>query len=150
MSSIVPEIPFRPVGADFAGWPMPASVPSGMRLELSRAKLLDGKESRFEDWMTMLHDRYEECLATLPQERMAFEATFLNQEADGSWWMYHLQLLGEDSPGLVLNNDLDRAHEAFAIQTKHRGWEELQPKLLLCPPKVRGALIEAALPSAAE
>lgn len=138
------SIPFRPVAADFTGWPMPTSLPTGMKMELSRARLVDGKEARFDDWMQMLHDRYEECLATLPQERMAFEATFLNQEADGSWWMYHLQVMGEDSPGLILNNDLDRAHEAFARETKHRGWEELQPRLFLAPDIVREAMLRAA------
>ena len=139
------EIPFRPVGDDFPGWPMPVSVPEGMRLELSRAKLLDGAEARFEEWMTMLNDRYDECVATLPQERMAFEATFVHREADGSWWMYHLSVLGEDSPGLVLDNDLDRAHLEYAKKTKHRGWEELQPRLFLCPPEVRTAMERAAL-----
>lgn len=122
---------------------MPASVPQGIRLELSRARLLDGEEASFDEWMQMLHDRYDECLATLPQERMAFEATFLNQEADGSWWMYHLQVLGEDSPGLVLNNDLDRAHDAYARRTKHRGWEELEPRLFLVPDSVRAAMVDA-------
>lgn len=140
------RIPFRPVDDDFTGWPMPMSVPSGMRLELSRARLLDGRESRFEEWMQMLHDRYDECLATLPQERMAFEATFLSREADDSWWMYHLQVVSDDSPGLILNNDLDRAHHEFAVGTKHRGWEELQPRLFLAPPSVRAAMIDAARP----
>ncbi|WP_152024698.1 DUF6176 family protein [Tessaracoccus flavescens] len=52
-----------------------------MSLQLSRARLLDGREASFDECMRMLHDRYDECLATLPQEGMAFEATFLNQEA---------------------------------------------------------------------
>ncbi|WP_150460676.1 DUF6176 family protein [Nesterenkonia ebinurensis] len=147
MSHTASEIPFRPTGDDFPGWSMPPSVPPGMRLELSRAKLLEAQESRFEDWMAMLHERYDECVATLTQEKMALEATFLHQEADGSWWMYHLSLMAEDSPGLVLNNDLDRAHHEFATQTKHRGWEELQPRFLLCPPSVRAALEQAAFSS---
>jgi len=137
-------IPFVPVADDFPGWPMPASVPEGVRLELSRARLLDGREAGFDDWMRTLHERYDECLASLPQEKMAFEATFLNQEADGSWWMYHLQMLGADSPGLVLDNDLDHTHHAFAVATKERGWEELRPRLFLAPPAVREAIVEAA------
>lgn len=147
MSEPIPEIPFRPVDDDFGGWPMPPAVPEGMELQLSRARLLDGKESSFDDWMTMLHDRYEECVATLPGERMALEATFLNQEADGSWWMYHLSLAGSDSPGLTLDNDLDREHLEFAKRTKHRGWEELRPRFLLCTPQVRRALEEAIRPT---
>jgi hypothetical protein len=115
-----------------------------MRLELSRAKLISGEEARFEEWMDMLNARYDECVATLPQERMAFESTFLNQEVDGSWWMYHLQLGSEQSPGLVTDNALDRDHEAYARATKEAGWEELQPKFMLCPERVRQAIIDAA------
>lgn len=148
MTGPFPRIPFRPTDETFPGWSMPPSVPEGMRLELSRARLLDGAEASFDDWMTTLHARYDECLATLPGEQMAFEATFLHQEADGSWWMYHMQLLGADSPGLQLDNDLDRTHEAFARRTKERGWEELRPRLLLCPPAVREALVAAARPPA--
>ena len=122
---------------------MPASVPSGMRMELSRARLLDGAEAFFDDWMEMLHDRYDECLATLGREQMAVEATFLNQEADGSWWMYHFQLMGADSPGLIPDNSLDKAHLEFGMKTKHPGWEELQPRFFLAPPAGRGAIEEA-------
>lgn len=115
-----------------------------MRLELSRAKLLSGEEARFEEWMDMLNTRYDECVATLDQERMGFEATFVHQEADGSWWMYHLQLGSQDSPGLVIDNDLDRGHDAYARATKYPGWEELRPMFMLCPETVRGALTDAA------
>lgn len=140
-----PPIPFTPAGPAFPGWDMPASVPQGMRMELSRARLLDGAESSFDDWMEMLHERYEECLATLERELMAVEATFLNQEADGSWWMYHFQLRGHESPGLIPDNSLDLAPLKYAMKTKHAGWEELQPKFFLCPPAVRCAAEAAAL-----
>ena len=60
--------------------------------------------------------------------------------------MYHLQVRGVDSPGLQLDNDLDRTHQAFAIATKHRGWEELQPRLFLAPAQVRDAMVAAARP----
>ncbi|MCC3294744.1 DUF6176 family protein [Arthrobacter sp. zg-Y411] len=114
-----------------------------MRMELSRARLLDGAESSFDDWMEMLHKRYDECLATLERELMAVEATFLNQEADGSWWMYHFQLRGQDSPGLIPDNSLDQAHLAYGMKTKHPGWEELEPRFFLAPPHVR-AVVESA------
>jgi hypothetical protein len=146
MTDATPPIPFHPTPDTFVGWPMPPSVPDGMRLELSRSKLLDGAEGEFENWMAMLHERYDECVATLAAERMAFEATFLNKEADGSWWMYHLQLRHEDSPGLQPDNDLDRAHIEFARRTKQRGWEELKPELLLVPDDVREAIVRSAVP----
>ena len=88
---------------------MPASVPAGMRLELSRARLLPGAQEETERRMQMLHDRYEECLDTLSAERMAFEATFRRTDTDGTEWIYHLSLYGEETSGLDLSNPIDRA-----------------------------------------
>ncbi len=112
---------------------MPPSVPAGMRLELSRARLLPGAQEETERWMAMLHERYEECLDTLSAERMAFEATFRHTDADGTEWIYHLQLSGEGGRGLDLSNPVDAEHHAFAMRCKEPGWEELRPVLLLAP-----------------
>jgi len=112
---------------------MPASVPAGMRLELSRARLLPGAQEETERRMQMLHDRYEECLDTLSAERMAFEATFRRTDTDGTEWIYHLSLYGEETSGLDLSNPIDRAHQEFAMRSKEPGWEELRPVLMLAP-----------------
>ena len=141
MSEPKPFTPFRPVDPEtFAGHPMPASVPDGLRLELSRAKLLDGKEAQLDEWMRMLHDRYEECLVSVAAEHAAFEATFTHTEADGSHWIYHLSLIGENGGGLDTSNPVDAEHEAYARRTKQRGWEELTPKFLLAPRHILEAL----------
>ena len=134
-----PYTPFRP---DFesVGHPMPPTVPQGLSLELSRAKLLDGKEAQLDEWMQMLTDRYDECLATLPNERAAFEATFKHTEADGSVWMYHLAVMGTEGGGLDTSNPVDAAHEDYAKRTKERGWEELQPLFMLAPTHITEAL----------
>ena len=136
-----PHTPFRPVDpTTFAGHRMPASVPAGLRLELSRARLLDGKEAEFDEWMQMLHDRYAECIETLPTERAAFEATFKHVEADGSVWMYHVSVIGENGSGLDTTIPVDAAHEAWARRTKERGWEELEPTFMLAPQHIIDAM----------
>ena len=121
---------------------MPASVPAGMRLELSRARLLPGAQEETERWMQMLHDRYEECLDTLSAERMAFEATFRRTDTDGTEWIYHLSLYGEETSGLDLSNPVDREHYEYAVRCKEPGWEELRPVLMLTPRPIR-PLLEA-------
>ncbi|WP_299950954.1 DUF6176 family protein [uncultured Modestobacter sp.] len=73
--------------ADPAPLAMPPSVPPGMRLELSRARLLPGAQQETDRWMDMLHERYDECLDTLSAERMAFEATFRHTDTDGTEWL---------------------------------------------------------------
>lgn len=127
------NVPFRPVPNDFAGFPMPHSVPPGLKLRLSRAPLLDSDEGKFENWMQMLHHRYDECLAAIPDERAVFEATFTHTEADGSVWMYHLSLIGENGHGLDVSNPIGKDHLEHAMGTKHKGWEELRPHFMLTP-----------------
>lgn len=134
-----PYTPFRP-NFEFVGHPMPPTVPDGLTLELSRARLLDGKEAQLDEWMQMLTDRYEECLATLPRERAAFEATFKHTESDGSVWMYHLAVMGKGGAGLDTSNPVDAAHEDFAKRTKERGWEELTPLFMLGPQPIIDAM----------
>lgn len=50
-------------------WPMPASVPPGLRLELSRARVLPGREHVVDEWMAMLHERDAEIQANVAAER---------------------------------------------------------------------------------
>lgn len=104
-----------------------------MRLELSRARLLPGAAEETQRWMDMLHERYSECQDTLSAERMAFEATFRHSDTDGTEWIYHLSLFGEETAGLDLNNPVDQAHLDYAMRCKEPGWEELKPVLMLAP-----------------
>ena len=140
MTSEIPSIPFQPVPIGFPGFPMPASVPAGLRLELSRSKVIEGQEEEFERWMQMLNDRYDECVDSLAAERAVFEATFRSTEADGSIWIYHLSLVGEDGAGLDESVPVDADHAAFARRVKEPGWQELEPMFMLTPAHLRDAM----------
>ena len=133
MTEKVPFTPFHPESRDFPGHPMPASVPKGMRLELSRAPVVSGKEDEFEEWMAALNDRYGEHEEALSNERQVFEATFKHEEADGQLWIYHLSLMGtaggENDESLPMGAD----HGAYSRRVKQPGWEELTPKFMLTP-----------------
>jgi uncharacterized protein DUF6176 len=54
----------------------PPSIPPGLVVRLSRAKVLPGASAEADRWMAMLNDRLEECVATLDRERMAIEIVF--------------------------------------------------------------------------
>lgn len=127
----------KSVGSPF---PMPPSVPSGMRLELSRGRLLPGAQAETERWMAMLHERHEECLDTLSAERMAFEATFRHTDCDGSEWIFHVSLYGEGTRGLDVANPVDQEHLAYAKRCKEPGWDEMRPVLMLVPRPIRPVL----------
>lgn len=80
---------------------MPPTVPAGLRLELSRSRIIDGYEAEFGEWMQKLNDRYDDSLAAISAERAVFEAIFRHTEGDGSTWIYHLSLVGEDGAALT-------------------------------------------------
>lgn len=111
-----------------------------MRLELSRSRLVEGKENEFDRWMNMLNSRPDELQQSLPAERAVFEATFRNVEADGSTWMYHLSLVGDESGGLDETRAVDAEHAAFSRDVKEPGWEELEPRFMLAPDHILAAM----------
>lgn len=133
-------IPFRPVPRDFPGFAMPSTVPAGLRLELSRAPVVPGREEEVDEWMTMLTDRYDEVMTALPAERAVFEATFRHREADGSTWIYHLALMGENGGGLDETRPAGAAHASYSRRVKQAGWEELEPMFMLAPPHLTAAM----------
>jgi hypothetical protein len=133
MTDEKPFVPFRPTPREFTGFPMPPTVPAGLRLELSRSRIVDGHEAEFDEWMKMLNDRYDESLAAIPAERAVFEATFRHTEGDGTTWIYHLSLVGENGGGLDESHQIGADHAAFSRRVKEPGWEELQPKFMLTP-----------------
>ena len=140
----VDEIPFHPMPRDFDGFQMPSSVPPGMRLELSRAPVVTGKEGELQEWMDTINDRYPEHQEALSNERQIFEATFRNTEADGSTWIYHLSLMGTESARLDTNLALSAEHAAFSGRVKQPGWEELVPMFMLTPDHIRKQMIHWA------
>lgn len=121
-------------------YPQPASVPKGMRLELSRARVLPGAEGLAREWMDMLNRRQDECVATLAVERSAFEAWFLHTEADGVTWVYWVGLVGEGGEPMDVGSELDRDHRDYLRRVKEPGWEEFQPMFMLTPDHIRAAL----------
>ena len=142
------EKPSRPVPSDSAtlhGVPDAPTVPAGLRLELSRSRIIDGYEAEFDGWMQMLNDRCDESLAAIPAERAVFEATFRHTEGDGSTWIYHLSLVGENG-GLDESHQIDADHAAFSRRVKKPSWEGLQPKFMLCPTHILATVTAWGLP----
>lgn len=119
---------------------MPASVPTGMRLELSRARVLPGAEDLAREWMDMLNRRQDKCVSTLAVERSAFESWFLHTEPDGVTWIYWVGLTGEGGEPMDVESQLDRDHMDYMRRVKEPGWEELQPMSMLTPDHIRAAL----------
>lgn len=64
------------------------------KTELSRYRVLAGKEELVKEWMTFLHDHLSEVLLTLAQEKMYVEAIF-QEELAGVTYLYWFSVQGE-------------------------------------------------------
>jgi hypothetical protein len=121
-----------------------SSIPDGLVVELSRAKVLPGASAEADRWMKMLNDRIDECVATLDRERMAIEIVFRLREDDQDY-LYWVQVRGAGGAGLDMSLPIDRDHDAQARRTKEPGWVEAEPQVLMLPDPVRKAVLEWAL-----
>jgi hypothetical protein len=122
----------------------PASIPPGLIVELSRAKVKPGAQAEADRWMRMLNDRIDECVATLGRERMAIEIVFRLQE-DGEDYLYWVSVKGESGAGLDPELPIDRDHMEQGMRTKEPGWVEAEPQVLMLPAPVREAVLAWAL-----
>ncbi len=77
----------------------PSTIPDGLRVELSRCKVLPGQSEGADRWMKMLDERSDECIATLDGERMAIEIIFRLKE-DGEDYLFWVSVFGADNGGL--------------------------------------------------
>jgi hypothetical protein len=122
----------------------PTTIPEGLSVELSRAKLLPGRSAEADRWMQMLNDRVDECVATLDRERMALEIVFRLQE-DGDDYLYWVSIYGPGGSGLDESIPIDRDHVEMGKAAKEPGWVEAEPQFLLLPDPVREAILGWAL-----
>ncbi len=97
-------------------------------------------EREVDDWMQMLNDREDECVATLDRERMAVEAVFRLRDEQGDW-LYWFSLRGDEGGELNDEAAIDRDHIAYGKRCKEPGWDEAEPQLLLLPEPVRHAVL---------
>jgi len=119
----------------------PTSIPPGVRVELSRARIKPGMGGEVDRWMRMLNDRLDECVATLDRERMAVELIFRDRDEQGEW-LFVVSIQGEGGEGLETSTHaIDRDHVEYGRRCKEPGWLEAEPQLLLLPDPVRRAIL---------
>jgi hypothetical protein len=112
------------------------TIPAGLVLELSRAKVLPGATAEVDRWMAMLAGRDDGWVASLHRERMALEIVFRLTEGEDEY-LFWLRVRGasgetpDTSPAA-----LDPEHYNYARRVKEPGWVEATPELLLVPTPV--------------
>jgi hypothetical protein len=123
----------------------PRSIPSGLRVQLGRARILPNMQEEAREWMAMLNDRLDEATETLARERTVLELAFLESDDNGEQWVVWLQIQGEEGESITSSpHAIDADHMAYARRCKERGWRLAEPQLLLAPEPVRAALLRSA------
>lgn len=77
---------------------MPPLLLLGMRLELSRARLLPNTEEKSSEWMDFLYDNYSEIQAGLGAEQAIFESPFVRNDEDSARWSERIDQLFLNNP----------------------------------------------------
>ena len=95
----------------------PLSIPPGLVVRLSRARVLPGASAKADRWMAMLNDRLDECVATLDRERMAIEIVFRLRE-NGQDYLFWVSVHGADGISSDPDSAIDRDHLEQAKRTK--------------------------------
>jgi Family of unknown function (DUF6176) len=123
----------------------PLSIPPGLVVRLSRAKVLPGASAEADQWMAILNDRLDERVASLDRERMAIEIVFRLRE-NGEDYLFWVSVHGAGGISFDPDSAIDRDHLEQAGRTKETGWTEAEPQLLLLPGPVQNAVLSWALP----
>jgi hypothetical protein len=119
----------------------PKTIPAGWTLSLTRHRVERGHEHEVDEWMAMLNDRADECVATLDGERMAVEAIFRIRDDAGDW-LYWFELHGEGGGVITGDHPIDRDHLLYAQRCKVPGHVAAEPLVLLLPDPVRDVVAQ--------
>lgn len=117
----------------------PKSLPAGAEVSLTRHRIIPGREDEVAEWMAMLNEREDECVATLDGEHMALEAVFRLTDDSGDW-LYWFQLHATAAGRITGDHAIDRDHLEYARRCKVPGHVAAEPQLLLMPAPVREAI----------
>ncbi|MYL32614.1 hypothetical protein GLW05_03285 [Pontibacillus yanchengensis] len=87
-----------------------------MKVELTRVKVKEGKSYKVDEWMKLLHNRMDEVLLTLGNEKM-FVETIFREVVNGDEFLYWYSVQGEGGTYVEdSHHDIDRLHLEY--------WEE--------------------------
>ncbi len=126
-----------------------------MRVELTKYRVKPGKSERVDEWIKMLNDRIDECLATLPREKMYVEAIFREKVGDEEF-LYWFSVQGEGGEDVrTSEHDLDIEHLKFGRECldptygpvdgegQQRRGRDMDLQLFLLPEHIRRAMEQA-------
>lgn len=117
------------------------SLPHGVSVTLSQARVQPGMAEQASDWMQMLDDRLDECIATLDRERMAVEIIFRLCEGDDDNLIW-VTIRGTAGASILgSHHQLDVDHLAYDRRVRDGDWVHAEPQVLLLPAPVRAAVL---------
>lgn len=120
-------------------------IPSGLVVQLSRHRVLDGMSAEADRCMAMLNTRRDECITTRGRDGLVVEVIFRRQE-DRKNFLYWFELRSSDSTGDISSvpeearTPIDIDHIAFTHRAKDREYIDVPPQLVLIATEVEAAV----------
>ncbi len=115
-----------------------------MKTEFTIFRVRQGKEARAEEWMQLITDRRDECIATLEREAMYYESVFKTW-FDGRLYLAWYSVQG-DIHGDVTESDheIDKLHCAFWDECLELEWKpvDMEHVVSFAPERVRNLIDE--------
>jgi hypothetical protein len=113
-----------------------------MNVELSRFRIKPDKLERADEWIRVLNQRVEECVATLEREKMYVEVVF-RERYEGQDYLYWFSIQGESGEPLETSpHEIDKVHRTFweeCIDSTY-GAVDPVPQLVLIPKRIAAAM----------
>ena len=94
-----------------------------MKTEFTTFRVIEGKEERAREWMDLLTQRKNECVETLPREKMVYESIFM-YEKEGRMFLSWFSIQKDIHEKVETSeHDIDRLHLEFWDECIDREFE---------------------------
>ena len=115
----------------------------GLHVELSRHRVRAGQSAEVDQWMQMLRDRRQECVATLSRDGLAIEVIFRTREQDVDV-LYWFEIGSRPGDLSAVDDDfltpIDRDAISYGRRAKEPGHTSLDVELVPMPEPVDRAI----------
>jgi hypothetical protein len=113
-----------------------------MKVELTRFRIKPDQLERADEWMKMMNQRIDECVATLEREKMYVEVVF-RERCKGEDFLYWFSVQHESGEPLETSpHEVDKVHRAFGRECIDLTYGAVDPvpQLVMIPKRIAAAM----------
>jgi hypothetical protein len=113
-----------------------------VKVELTRFRIKAGMTDRVDEWLRVLNQRVDECVATLEREKMYVEVIF-RERLEGADYLSWFMIQHESGEPLETSaHEIDHIHARFSAECIDLlyGAVESSPQVILIPAPIAAAM----------